>query len=248
MPIYTSRFKTGERLRAWNRNGSSQLDCAKKEGPPLENCVGWFSAEDVTKDDSNYVSAAADLSGNAHHLAQTTASKQAVWAADQINGLPAIHFYSNRNLRVAFTLDVTALTYVCVLKCVSHPGGNASFMDGYSGYNALIEKTTLNNLAIQCGSGVADNNTKRAGVFDIVVGGGDTTDTFIQVNDYTASSGSAFFSDTESLGGHTIGSYSDGLYGMDFWCPEWMVYTEKLAGDKLVAIRNYLQSKYAITF
>lgn len=54
--------------------------------------IAWHNADNITKDGSNYVEKVDDLSGNGHHLIQTTQINKPLWVDTQANGHPVLRF------------------------------------------------------------------------------------------------------------------------------------------------------------
>jgi len=59
----------------------------------IAGCKLWLKSDSgITKDASDFVSAWEDQSGTLNNLAQTTASKQPLYVANELYGYPVIRF------------------------------------------------------------------------------------------------------------------------------------------------------------
>jgi fibronectin type 3 domain-containing protein len=111
--------------------------------PSAPVATTWFKA-DAINGLANGASVAtwADASGNGYNATQSTASQQPTYAANAINGLPAVHFNTASNTCLAFNRPVqNDFTILCVFRSTQGIGTGTQFYQGAGLVNGEVPNT-----------------------------------------------------------------------------------------------------------
>lgn len=112
--------------------------------PYTANLVGWWDpsvAASVTLS-SGKVSQLNDLSGNAWHMLQATATNQPTYTTGMQNGLNGLTFSGAQHLTPSSTKAYGALTLFVVVRFTNNASTGIAF--GYSGYSADFQNRNAN--------------------------------------------------------------------------------------------------------
>lgn len=207
--------------------------------------LAWWIRADrgVTKDGSNLVSQADDLSGYGRHAVASGAGRP-TWNATGINGLPSFDFGGDDFLQYIGTV---AAAQPFVMFVVGRNDADASIyrnaFDGYGGGGGRsIIYAAPTTKAIGGGTGlIITSSTPWTGVKQVtaVINGANS---FVRVNGVQVASGNG---GTGTMAGATIGRDPTEAKWWIGSIPEAFVVTGSLTGTELVTAESYLVNRYA---
>lgn len=203
------------------------------------NTVAWFdSAENITKDGSNLVSAWGDKSGLSHHLLQAGAdAAKPLWSA---NGV-LFDGTSDFMKCAAFTLVQPELIYM-VFKQVTWTSADYIWDGNANLSGTLIQRTATPNFALYAGGYAADNANLALNTFGIIRALYSGAASKIIINETAPTTGTVTAG--TSMGGFTLGSRSDGSSYSNIEVKEIIIRKIADTAPNEALIYEYLKKKF----
>jgi len=206
--------------------------------------LAWWIRADrgVTKDGSNLVTQADDLSSYGRHPTASGTGRP-TWNATGINGLPSFDFAGDDFLQYIGTV-VSAQPFV-VFIVGRNDGDGSTYRNAFDGYGAgrtlIYAAVTSKAIGAAAGSLVTSAST-WTGTKQVtaVINGANS---FVRVNGSQVQSGNA---GAGTLAGVTLGRDPTAANWWIGSIPEVFVVTGSLTGTELVTAESYLVNRYAI--
>lgn len=205
------------------------------------NTVAWFdSAENITKDGSDFVSVWGDKSGLSHDLLQAIGTNQPLWTADGV----LFDGVDNFLKCVGFTLIQPQFIYM-VLKQVTWASTTTVFDGNITGSGTLQQRTSTPNLAIYAGSFSSLNGNLAVGDFGNIRILFNGVNSKLIVNDTAPTVGDV---GAANMSGFTLGDVGGGGVGQfaNIQVPEIIIRKVEDTVSDETDIYNYLKSKYGL--
>jgi hypothetical protein len=204
----------------------------------------WINANaaNVTKDGSNRVSAATDLSGNGRTASQGTGAAQPLWVPGGVNGKDVLTFDGARSLVTgAFALNQPTTVFISAM--TTSAATLQTFVDGAAALNTARFYVSGSNLSMFAGSGVIDGLLTNNAWF---IGGAlfQNASSFLQ-KDGVEITGTCGVNNASGItvgfgGGNTAGSALVGSIR------QVIVYSAALTLAQRNAVKNYLAADAAV--
>lgn len=225
-----------------NRNSHAGYRRRGDITPPIlndGNTVAWFdSAENITKDGSDFVSVWGDKSGLSHDLLQATGTNQPLHTADGV----LFDGVDNFMKCAAFTLNQPEQIYI-VFKQVTWTNNNGIF-DGDGLVTGLMStEGSTPRLIVKTDASSAQNANLAVDTFGIarvLINGASSS---FQINETTAVTGDF---GTRDMGGFTLGGAGGGIINSHIQVKEVIIRKIVDTAPNEQIIYDYLADKYSI--
>ncbi len=202
----------------------------------------WYNSQaaNVTKDGSDRVSAVADLSGNARHLAQGNGTLQPLWVSAARNGRDTLRYNGvYKILSGAFQLDQPSTVFI-----VGHTTIDTTrYMIDANDVNARAIRVSATALQILGGAPAAGAQVLPSATWSVMYGVYSGAASVVSIN----GTESAVTTGTATASGVIIGSAGDGTALMVGDIAEAVGFTGALSAGNRADVRAYLGFLYAIT-
>lgn len=233
--------------------------------PPdgVNGLVLWLRADDGTFTPGQSVATWSDTSGNNNHAVQPNALRRPLFAAQAVNGLPALRFTRAAQQQLFLPTGgfagMSDLSDFTVLTVARWGGGVTSgILGGYRGANTanpastVLEIPAASQLRLRVGLGgnVVANNAVTANAWHLLGASmraaNVTSSLFVNGDEVASAAGHPGLTILANYDRLPVGSSHDDARTFDGDIAEFLLYNRSLPDGERQAVERYLSQKYAL--